>query len=74
MTIQQKMQHVINSVLSDKKYEVTVMDDNSFKVVSGWESWFRETTSDLNSHWRGEVGKLIGIIVDNKIKKALNEV
>jgi len=76
MTIQEKMQSIINSVLPDCKYEVKIVDDHNWEAVGigTWDSYFRQTIKDINNHWREEIAGLIKIIVDKKLKKALNEV
>lgn len=75
MTVSDKMSYVLNLVLQSKGYLVKITSRNS------WEVWFNGecilqtiSTTDIDSHWRSIVQDQIAIIINDRIKSALNEV
>jgi hypothetical protein len=73
MTVEQKMTNVIQSVLG-KEYTVKITETNNYRVEAFGEFVLSNGSSnDLNSHWRELIATSIGIIIDLKIVKALNE-
>lgn len=75
MTIEEKMSLIISGVLEDK-YKVSIIRPTSFNVENGTGEIILNNQSvyDLDSHWRQAAINAIKVIVDNRVKKMMNEV
>lgn len=67
MNWQDKMQSVLNGVLSDG-HTIEFTGDKSFKVFNNQEYVLGRTTAyEIANHWQTEVKDIIHIIIDQKI-------
>lgn len=75
MNIESKMANVLNYVLEKTGYTVKIHNNNRWDILyDGAEILQIASTKDINSHWREAVKDEIGIIINERIKTALNEV
>ncbi len=75
MSIQDKMQYVVNRVFGDEKaYKVLITGDNAFEITnSDGSSYSRCSGKLIKNHWKESMATIIQLMADEKIRKALNE-
>lgn len=75
MTVEDKMSFVLNDIFRYDVYRVEIQDKNHYKVFKN-ETEILETksTKDVYSHWRDFVRDMVTVIMNERIKSALNEV
>lgn len=75
MNVADKMNNVLNSVLQSNGYKVVIINENRWDVCfDNMPVLQSRSTRDIYSHWREIVKEEINIIINERIKSALNEV
>lgn len=75
MTVEDKMTFVLNDIFRYDVYRIEIQDRNHYKVFEN-EIQILETksTKDVYSHWSDFVRDIVTVIMNERIKSALNEV
>jgi hypothetical protein len=80
MTVQEKMQHVIDDIFWDGYYDcvvyiIKIKTDHSYDVIKNNKVVYSiDTMKDIQGHWRELIRSLINLIINDKVTKLINEI
>lgn len=78
MTVEQKMQKVIDDILNrhpNDCYIIYIKNDGEYNLEFNGEHLLSvQSNKSLQNHWREEIKRIILLVLNEKITKSLNEI